>query len=91
MHRLVGIGVNCKVHEFSGSSVVGERGQIVIPQKAREKLEIYPGDKVLFFIAHGGKGLILLKAEHVSEIIAKTLENVSLLERISKTPPETEE
>lgn len=34
---------------FHGSVTVGERGQVVIPAGAREKLGISPGDKLLVF------------------------------------------
>lgn len=32
---------------FMGSVTVGERGQVVIPAEAREKLGLEPGDKML--------------------------------------------
>lgn len=35
--------------ELFGTSVVGERGQIVIPAEARRQLKISSGDKFVFF------------------------------------------
>jgi AbrB family looped-hinge helix DNA binding protein len=32
---------------FYGSATVGAKGQIVIPQEAREALNIHPGDKLV--------------------------------------------
>ncbi len=44
---------------FYGTGTVGERGQIVIPVKARKKLKIRPGENFIFFgygpIIHLGK------------------------------------
>lgn len=41
---------------FMGSATVGERGQVVIPAEARERLGLKPGDKLLVFLhpAHWG-------------------------------------
>ena len=36
-------------HKFFGTTVVGERGQAVIPQEAREALHLKKGDKLLVF------------------------------------------
>ena len=47
-----------------GSAVVGERGQVVIPAKARQELNINPGDQI-FVIGKMG-GLVLLP-ENLSE------------------------
>ena len=38
--------------DFYGSGTIGERGQIVVPSEAREKLNIKAGDKFVFF-GHG--------------------------------------
>ncbi len=44
-----GIPIPPKGKYFFGSVTVGERGQIVIPKKAREVFEIEPGDQLLLF------------------------------------------
>jgi AbrB family looped-hinge helix DNA binding protein len=36
-------------HQFYGTTVVGERGQSVIPAEAREALNLKKGDKLLVF------------------------------------------
>lgn len=41
-----------------GSTVVGERGQIVIPKEFREKLELKSGETLV--VMHNGHGPILL-------------------------------
>jgi len=44
-----GPGVPPKGKYFFGAATVGERGQIVIPKKAREVFSIETGDKLLLF------------------------------------------
>ena len=34
---------------FYGSTTVGEKGQVVIPQEVREKMKLEKGDKLLVF------------------------------------------
>jgi AbrB family looped-hinge helix DNA binding protein len=36
-------------HRFYGTTVVGERGQMVIPAEARDVLDLKKGDKLLVF------------------------------------------
>ena len=61
-----------KDEKFYGSSVIGERGQIVIPAKAREELEIKAGDEFIFF-GHG-KMLHLIKANELNQFLDKMTE-----------------
>lgn len=72
---------------FYGAVTVGERGQVVIPQAAREALGIRAGDKIL--VLGGGRhehGLMLIKAEAMSAFIArisaKLQERLGSLERL---------
>ena len=58
--------------EFYGTGTIGEKGQIVIPAKARKKLKINSGCKFIFF----GHGPVI----H----IAKTNEFNSILHRITE-------
>lgn len=49
--------------KFYGSTVMGERGQVVIPAEAREEIGIEPGEKFLV-LGNKRKGIvILLKSE----------------------------
>ena len=66
-----------------GSATVGERGQLVIPSEARKAFSIDVGDKVLVF-SHG-RGLLLLKAETVTDLLTETLNQASSLEQLLKS------
>ena len=57
-----------KQNKLYGTTTVGSKGQIVIPAKAREELDIKPGDKVLV-MSKMGKVLSLVKTEKLGEII----------------------
>ncbi len=57
-----------------GMSTVGTKGQIVIPQKAREKFKIIEGEKMVFFEGPAGNALVLLKADSIGTIL-RNLEN----------------
>jgi AbrB family looped-hinge helix DNA binding protein len=56
--------------QYFGISKVGERGQIVIPQKARELFKINSGDLILVF-GHIKKGLGFIKASKLKDFAVK--------------------
>jgi len=45
---------------FYDMVTVGERGQVVVPSKARKDLGIKPGDKLLVIKSHNGRALVLV-------------------------------
>lgn len=51
-----------------GTVTVGERGQIVIPKKAREIFSINPGDN-LVILGDENQGLAIIPASHMLEFI----------------------
>ena len=55
-----------------GIATVGERGQIVIPKKARDHFNIKPGDKLLV-AGDLKKGIALQKANVMKEVAMKIL------------------
>ncbi len=55
-----------------GSVKVGERGQIVIPKKARDEFDINPGD-VLLILKQSHSSIIITKPTFVKEIALKLL------------------
>jgi AbrB family looped-hinge helix DNA binding protein len=65
------IGMSPRDVEIYGSVKVGERGQIVIPSKARKEFDIKSGDLLIVIGAPMMDGVALIKAEVVKEIIEK--------------------
>ena len=72
-------GRNMFDHHMFGSVKVGERGQIVIPKEAREIFGINPGDLLLVFGIES-RGIAIVKADEMTEIARKILENVNKIE-----------
>ena len=62
-----------KEPDYMGSTVIGEKGQLVIPAEVRKRFKIEPGDKFLVLAGErmGAWGFILVKAEVVSKVIEK--------------------
>jgi AbrB family looped-hinge helix DNA binding protein len=59
----------CPVGKCFGSTVVGPRGQLVIPVEARKELGIDVGSKLLVFSHFRGRGLIFVKVGVVEELL----------------------
>ncbi|NPV80512.1 MAG: AbrB/MazE/SpoVT family DNA-binding domain-containing protein [Firmicutes bacterium] len=77
---------------FYGAVTVGERGQVVIPQQAREAQGIKPGDKMLVLGGgFGGHGLVMIKAEAVSGLLARLSEQVNSLEKLFRMSVERQD
>ena len=56
---------------FYGSATVGERGQVVIPAKARRDMDITPSTKLLVMGGPHKNMLILAKAEYLTAFMTK--------------------
>lgn len=54
--------------DFYGSACMGERGQIVVPKKLRDKLEIKKGDA--FLVMQKGPAIVFLSTEMMEPLIA---------------------
>jgi AbrB family looped-hinge helix DNA binding protein len=72
---------------FYGVGTVGEKGQIVIPAKARAELKIESGNEFIFF-GHG-KMINIVKASELNEMLNKLSEKFTeqisnVKEKISK-------
>lgn len=63
-----GLPIPPKGKYFFGSVTVGERGQIVIPKKAREVFRIQPGDQLLMF-GDEEKGIGIVPNHALQEIM----------------------
>ena len=69
-----------KAPKFYGSTTIGERGQMVIPAEARKDFQITPSTKLLVFGTPNGGGLMVVKAEFVTNFLSKAAEMLRGLE-----------
>ena len=67
-----------------GSTTVGPRGQVVIPVGARKELGIDAGETLLVFMGPGKRGLFLLKADAVEQIVSMMSERLTGFEKLVK-------
>lgn len=73
-------------HKFYGAVTLGERGQIVIPQEARDEMGLKPGEKLLIFRqGPGGLGLSIMRAEDVSGFVSDAMRKLSQLSEVIST------
>ena len=63
----IGLPVPPKGKHFFGFATVGEKGQIVIPAKARKVFGIVPGEQVIL-LGDEGQGLAILKADDFMQL-----------------------
>jgi AbrB family looped-hinge helix DNA binding protein len=52
-----------------GSTVIGEKGQLVIPAEVRKQFKIKSGDKFLVLAGHRGFGIMLLRADAMAKMV----------------------
>ena len=64
-------------HNFLGMGTVGEKGQIVIPAKARDKLKIVAGDQFIFF--NHNRMMHMVKINELEEFLQKMTKSVSII------------
>ncbi|GBD34069.1 hypothetical protein HRbin34_00383 [bacterium HR34] len=72
-----------KENGFYGTTTLGERGQVVIPAKARKDFKLEKGEQLLVFGI--GKNMIaLVKVEQVKEFAAHLSKKLKLIKSILK-------
>ena len=64
-----------KGNKFYSTVKVGERGQIVIPKKAREEYDIKAGDSLIVF-GENDRVIKIIKEELVRDLAIRLLENL---------------
>ena len=64
----MGLGIPPKGKHIFGMVKVGEKGQVVIPAKARTIFHIKPGDN-LIVLGDEGQGIALIKEENLLELL----------------------
>ena len=67
-----------------GSTVVGPRGQIVIPVEARKELDMDVGTRLLTFKLFPGGGLVFVKVEAVEELVNIMTQHVNEFTKLVK-------
>ena len=75
----MGMGVPPKGKHMFGLVTVGDKGQIVIPAKARKMFDISPGDQ-LVILGDEGQGLAAVKPEYflsMADMIEKERKDIS--------------
>lgn len=65
-----------------GTVKVGDRGQVVIPAKARRDFSIKPGDLLLVVAGKNRRGIAMVKADAMREFASRVLKG------LEKTPDE---
>lgn len=74
----------CKKQEgFYGTTLIGERGQVVIPAKAREDFKLEKGEQVLVF-GMGKNVIALVKIDQVKKFTNELSRKLNSLESILK-------
>jgi AbrB family looped-hinge helix DNA binding protein len=58
-----------------GSTLVGARGQVVIPAQARKDLKIRPGDR-LVVLGRMNKGLGMIKASELTKMLDRLMGDI---------------
>jgi AbrB family looped-hinge helix DNA binding protein len=71
----------CITDHFFGMATVGERGQIVIPAKARKKHRINTGDKLLIMGTPDAQGLMLVKIDAMREFMTTMIQELQRVEQ----------
>jgi AbrB family looped-hinge helix DNA binding protein len=56
-----------------GTVKVGDRGQVVIPSKARKDFDIKPGDLLLVVAGKNRRGIVMVKADAMREFASRVL------------------
>jgi AbrB family looped-hinge helix DNA binding protein len=59
-----------------GTVKVGDRGQVVIPSKARKDFNIKPGDLLLVVAGKNRRGIAMVKADAMREFASRVLKGL---------------
>lgn len=77
MKKIVNNGF-CHQDDFCGTTSMGERGQVVIPKKVRDRLKVKTGD--VFLVMQKNGAIILVSTDKVKKmmtLITKQLKNLN--------------
>ena len=68
---------------FYGTANLGEKGQIVIPNEARENMKLEKGDRLLVF-GMGEDTIALMKLSQIEKIASHLSEKLKMFDEIIK-------
>ena len=71
--------------EYAGSATVGPKGQIVLPVGVRKALNLKPKDQVLLYMRPDKGHVKVIKAELVTALMNRALEEIVDLGKIVHT------
>ncbi len=69
---------------FYGTVTVGERGQVVIPARARKQHRLEPGEKLLVFRDPHARGIVLARLEDVQAILGELRQLHDLVSEVGR-------
>lgn len=69
--------------QFYGSVTIGEKGQIVIPQEARENMKLKKGERLLVF-GMDEDMLAVAKLSHIEKITSHLSKRLKMIKDVSK-------
>lgn len=69
---------------FYGSATISEKGQIVIPAKARNALDLKTGDELLVMSVPMGKGVVMVKPDILEEMTSAMSKNFEDYKKIKR-------
>lgn len=69
--------------QFYGTATVGEKGQIVIPQEARENMRLKKGDRLLVF-GMDNDMLAVAKLSHIEKITSHLAKKLKMINEVAK-------
>lgn len=66
---------------FYGTTIIGEKGQVVVPIEARKRLNLKKGERLLVF-GMGGDMVALIKLSRVEKIAQHLSEKLKTIDKI---------
>lgn len=69
--------------QFYGTATVGEKGQIVIPQRARKNMKLKRGDHLLVF-GMDDDMLAIAKLSHIAKITSHLSKKLEMINKVAK-------
>jgi AbrB family looped-hinge helix DNA binding protein len=71
--------INCI--DYFGSTLLGKRGQIVIPIKLRKKMGLKTGDRFIIF-SHSGHFIVLAGGDQLNKIVSRLSKRLDQFKKI---------